>query len=73
MMMTGDELARFRKDLGLQQAEFGGWLAVRLGQDRPYAPSEVSAWEKGHRPVSYAVQAVVYKHLWESCRKDGRD
>lgn len=68
MMMTGDELARFRKDRGLKQAEFGRWLAEQLGQDRPYAPSEVSAWENGHRPVSYAVQAVVYKYLWESCR-----
>lgn len=72
MMMTGKELALFRKSKGLKQSEFGGWLAEQLGQDRPYAPSEVSAWEKGHRPVSYAVQAAVYKALWEATKAEIR-
>lgn len=62
--MTGDELRAFRKAMGMKQADFGAWLADQLGQDRPYAPSEVSSWEKGHRPVSYQVQAVVYRELW---------
>ena len=66
--MTPDELSNFRKSLGLKQAEFGAWLAERLGQDRPYSSSEVSNWENDRRPISWAVQAAVYKHLWESCR-----
>ncbi|WP_291053410.1 helix-turn-helix transcriptional regulator [Hyphomonas sp.] len=68
IVMTPDFLREFLKSMGLKQADFGAWLAERLGQDRPYAPSEISTWEKGNRPVSYAVQAVIYKHLWESCR-----
>ena len=68
IMMTPEFLRDFRKSLGLKQADFGAWLAARLGQDRPYAPSEISTWEKGNRPVSYAVQAAIYKHLWEGCR-----
>ena len=62
--MTGEQLRAFRKAMGMKQADFGAWLAERLSQDRPYAPSEVSSWEKGHRPVSYQVQAVVYRELW---------
>lgn len=66
MMMKPDELREFRKKLGLKQAEFGAWLAERLEQERAYSGSEVSNWEKGHRPISWAVQAAIYKHLWEN-------
>jgi len=52
----------------MKQAEFGAWLAEQLGQERPYAPSEVSSWEKGHRDVSYAVQAAVYRALWQEAK-----
>lgn len=66
MMMTPDELTEFRKSLGLKQAPFGAWLADRLGQDRPYTSSEVSNWENDRRAIPWAVQAVIYKHLWEN-------
>ena len=62
--MTGEQLRAFRKAMGMKQADFGAWLADQLGQERSYAPSEVSSWEKGHRLVSFQVQAVVYRELW---------
>lgn len=67
-MMTKRELADFRRDLEMQQADFGQWLAEQLGKKRPYTNTEVSNWETGVRSVPYAVQAAVYKAKLEACR-----
>ena len=65
-MMQKSFLAGFRASLGMSQAEFGQWLAQRLERERAYTGSEVSNWETGARGIPFAVQAVTYKHLYET-------
>ncbi len=47
-----------RTALGLTQAEFGAWLAERMGRDRPIPDYRISEWERGVRSPRRNVREI---------------
>ncbi|HEV2816142.1 MAG TPA: hypothetical protein VGW40_02825 [Allosphingosinicella sp.] len=53
--MSGDDVKRIRKSLGLTQAALGQWLL--LGGEQP--GHTVRMWEMGKRPVTGPVEVCL--------------
>ncbi len=47
-----------RRTLGLSQAEFGRWLAERLGREKPIPYQRVAEWERGERSPRLPIRRV---------------
>jgi len=69
-------IAFTRAALGLSQAEFGVWLAERLGRDRPIPQPRVAEWERGERSprrsVRRACAPIAARAVAEMATEDKR-
>lgn len=57
--MIPGELKMERESRAMSGAQFGAFLAEKLGRQRPYDRREVSAWETGRQPIPEAVERVL--------------
>ena len=47
-----------RQSVGITQAEFGMWLAERLGKDKPIPAQRVNEWENGIKSPRRNIREV---------------
>lgn len=57
--MTPAQLRGERETRAMNGAQFGAFLAEKLGRKRSYDRREVSAWETGRQPIPEAVERVL--------------
>ena len=80
-MAASNLIRTAREALGLTQAEFGAWLAERLGLPAPIPQPRIAEWERGKRTprprvrreaARVAAKAVAERLVREVARECGR-
>lgn len=59
--MNGAQFRAERVAHAMTGAQFGAYLADKLGRQRAYDRREISAWETGSVPLPEAVERVILR------------